>query len=1003
MSSTLTNIQLGTSVSTLDGLSVINADQLYVNGENVNPASPNIPIQPTTSNFVHPIVVTTSFGPQTASVLNVDGNTYLGYNPSLRILYTDKLTIGSQIIANGISAGTPLSTTYLALDASNRFITTSVPATSLVSITQIAGGYASPLYFCFLTNTASGPQVIYSDDLSPITYNTNNKYLTIKNLTATSGTWTNSGGTTSSQTLTCASFTASSSASLPPFCSFSVLPSVGTPAYFLAVDASNQVVVTSGISAQPTITATNTNSTFYITFAPNATTTSSSPLYVDAGASLTYNASSNTLNVPIADIPNLTANSSFTANGSNSIAGYAPLNSPGLTGIPTCPTGFAGVSSNQIASQEFVMDSIPNLNLYLTKTGTNAGVNTVFQFGPTITDSFEIKRNDGQSLMKLVQNSSQTMTVLNLLIQSTLQAYILQTTGYVQLGSTLQVTGNTTLSTATGVTPAPGNNSTSLATTAYVQSEIGNFITKTGTNTGINNILRLSGTSSEFVVQSSTSNPLLSVRQSASPYVSADSLYIITTLETAGNTTVGGNLSVTNALTATTGSMEVGSNVIIMRNVNYPHLFLGAGATAGNYFGQATTATNFVNDSTIGDLCINSRTGNIRLAGGAQYGRTNMLITNSGIGCQASSAFDFATAGNWDGSNNLFITTGGLGGNNSGVGMGFSTTLDSGLLCSIAPNVAWKRMTYKANDHRFFVLGNSLAVDINQYNVTVERQGLHLTSPANPYLYLGGNAPGNYIAHATTSGAFIQDSLPGDLCINSRTGDVRIASRQFNYTNFKVDDGGGYFYGGGNRLMYVNTTRVQVENREHVVVSESLGQQRMIWSTSGVGAMWRNDNANFYFLKTNYGDPYGVWDGTRPFYINLTSGKVTSANGMTSTGGFECDTFTAGITTGSHVALNGGNFFYMVGSGNQPTGCYLPQGFNLYKVYVSTTGNQFGTNDQWWGEAVVRYNNTSYNGSVTTTASNNVQVSCDANGQIYCYCPGGGGLFYAWVTWQRVI
>ena len=88
----------------------------------------------------------------------------------------------------------------------------------------------------------------------------------------------------------------------------------------------------------------------------------------------------------------------------------------------------------------------------------------------------------------------------------------------------------------------------------------------------------------------------------------------------------------------------------------------------------------------------------------------------------------------------------------------------------------------------FFFQAN--AVDINQYNVTVERQGLHLTSPANPYLYLGGNAPGNYIAHATTTGAFIQDSFPGDLCINSRTGDIRMGARQYNYTNFKIDDGG---------------------------------------------------------------------------------------------------------------------------------------------------------------------------------------------------------------------
>jgi hypothetical protein len=177
----------------------------------------------------------------------------------------------------------------------------------------------------------------------------------------------------------------------------------------------------------------------------------------------------------------------------------------------------------------------------------------------------------------------------------------------------------------------------------------------------------------------------------------------------------------------------------------------------------------------------------------------------------------------------------------------------------------------------------------------------------------------------------------------------------------------------------------------------------MISNNTGYGAFWRNDNDNFYFLKTAYGNPYGVWDGARPLRINFATGKMFSENGYQALGGLECDSFTAGINNGSHVALNGGNFFYMVGSGNQPTGCYLPQGFNLYKVYISTTGNQFGTNDQWWAEAIVRYNNNSYNCSVTTTASNNIQVSGDANGHIYCYCPGGSGVYYAWVTWQRVI
>ena len=110
------------------------------------------------------------------------------------------------------------------------------------------------------------------------------------------------------------------------------------------------------------------------------------------------------------------------------------------------------------------------------------------------------------------------------------------------------------------------------------------------------------------------------------------------------------------------------------------------------------------------------------------------------------------------------------------------------------------------------------------------------------------------------------------------------------------------------------------------------------------------------------------------------------------------------IGQGSHVAINGGNAFNMTGSANVGTGCFLPTGFNLYKVYISTTGNSFGTSDQWFTEATVRYNITAYNGTVTNIAANNCYVSVQSfDGQIFCYCPGGSGTYPAWVSWQRVI
>jgi hypothetical protein len=837
------------------------------------------------------------------------------------------LVSASSMITNTLritTVPTGTATKSLAVDVSGNVIQGSLVPTE-ITVQTITPGYASPLYFSYLVTNSAGDRVLYVDTVDPITYNTNSKTLSVKNLSATSGTWTNT-GTTNSQTLLCGSFTASSGATFPQFCTFSTAPSVGVPALFLALDALNQVVTTAGISAQPTITATNTNATFYLTFAPNATTTATSPLYVDAGASLTYNAFSNTLTVPNASIDNVTVNSTFIANGTNTIYGYAPLNSPALTGIPTAPTAFPGSNTDQIATCQYVQDALPNL------------------------------------------------------------------TGYALLASP----------TFTGIPTAPtapaGTNTNQLATTQYVTtavSGLSGFITKTGTNTGINTILRLNGTSSEFVVQSSTSNPLLSVRQSASPYVSADSLYIINTLETqgtttlqgattinntlsvSGNTTVGGNLVVTNALTATTGSVEVGSNVILMRNVNYPHLFLGAGVTAGNYIGQATGPTNFINDATTGDLCIDSRTGNIRLAGGAQYARTNLLITDD-----TNTSFRPLTIA----SDNARLLR--LCYPNTSSGYGVIHYNDGGAYyILLTPNgtplaefnglrpfyIDLNSGRLNSNNGQTFSGGTEFAIS-GTTMVTINTVGLNLATAGYLTNYQG----------ATNAG--LSNVSNGDLIMygNGSTQTLR-------------------FFTGANLRAYANNSRVEVLGVEHTVFSSSYGQYRMISNSFGYGAFWRNDNANFYFLKTANGDPYGVWDGTRPLRIELSTGKMFSENGYQALGGLSCDSFTAGVNNGSHVALNGGNGFYMVGSGNQPTGCYLPAGFNLYKVYISTTGNQFGTNDQWWGEAIVRYNNNAYNGSVTTTASNNVQVSCDANGQIYCYCPGGGGLFYAWITWQRVI
>jgi len=53
---------------------------------------------------------------------------------------------------------------------------------------------------------------------------------------------------------------------------------------------------------------------------------------------------------------------------------------------------------------------------------------------------------------------------------------------------------------------------------------------------------------------------------------------------------------------------------------------------------------------------------------------------------------------------------------------------------------------------------------------------------------------------------------------------------------------------------------------------------RLAGSTYGIDLY--NDNSTFYFLLTNSGDPYGGYNGFRPFYIALSTGNVTMSQSV---------------------------------------------------------------------------------------------------------------------------
>jgi len=902
MSSTLTNIQQGTSVATLDGLSVINADQLTVNGQPVTSSPTTIGILATSSSGINAIIFTPSFGTTTTGTLLVDGTFGLGYQPSTDTLFTKNISLTGDIIASGILSGTPSYT--LGIDSTtNKVVKTTPGIASQVTLTQITSGIYGNYYFPFLRYDVSGNQVLYVDtQFGTMYYSVGSQTLNAINLTANNavsglsgsfGTVTTSSsitatgpvtsssfvssGTSNLQNATISALTVSSSATLPQFITFSTAPSSGTASSFLALNSLNQVVTASGISAQPTVTATSTNATFYPIFAPNSTTTSSSPIYVDTAGSLNYNPNTKVLYSSNFYGSNVTTASATLVNSSgslteliNTVAGTyytgtlvgdiifqsskgawwgvasgntfnilvnsvnmlsASSTGVALTGTPTAPTAGVGTNNNQIATTAFCS------NGFLPITGSIGGVNA----------------NYGVSTAFNITNSTYTLTVFS-----------------------ATPTGVALLGTVTAPTATAGDNSTKVATTAFVTSAIPSltgYLQKTGgTMTGAitidaSDLTFIQMTNSKTVsytynITDTGTNGTTTWFQFrtpaslASPAVTAlltlaQPTTLSQTLTVTGTTTLNGGLSVysggtfyaqfgaTNSVngninfydsTGVNGVMQVSwasgvnQNILSSASYNWQTTTGSTGTTAmnlsstalnvsvqalllssvtnpnvslnnNNYFGKATTAGSFINDASVGDLCINSRTGNIRFAGGSQYTTTGLVVNSTGIavdyayalntgytsfypanngsgnyppaslrgtgsmsigwnltggqaemdfinnfdgtgngnsagfnfynltgatttrqlttmnaysfGIQLNSMFNFSSAGTWDNNNAFYITVGGMGGTNPGVGMGYSTSDATGYLVSIQPNVQWLPMTYKALYHVFNIAGNS--------------------------------------------------------------------------------------------------------------------------------------------------------------------------------------------------------------------------------------------------------------------------------------------------------
>lgn len=128
----------------------------------------------------------------------------------------------------------------------------------------------------------------------------------------------------------------------------------------------------------------------------------------------------------------------------------APLSSPALTGTPTAPTPTAGDDSTKIATTEFVQDAIDSEE-------TRADGAYLPLAGGTVTGNLSVS---GSITGNVTGNASTATNATN------------DANGNPIASTYLPLAGGTLTGAVNGVTPTAGDESTKLATTAYVREEV---------------------------------------------------------------------------------------------------------------------------------------------------------------------------------------------------------------------------------------------------------------------------------------------------------------------------------------------------------------------------------------------------------------------------------------------------------------------------------------------------------------------------------------------------
>lgn len=808
MSSTLSNIQLGTSVATLDGLSVINADQLFVDGQNVNPSAPNIPVNPTSLNSTYAIIFTDSFGVQSSAPLFVDATFGLGYNPSTDMLYTQNLYTNGSIYTGGLVVGTPVYT--IGINSSQQLVKYT-PTITVPNLFNISASSSSVIYYLpLLSSNSGGNQAIYSDTTSgTIRYQSNTKTLIVDKLQLTT-------------------------------------TPAGTQSSLLAIDSAGNVILGSSTPTQLLTSQTSVSTTYYPTFVASQTTGNKSYYvpYPAGGYDVRYVSNASLGGIGTLYVPQLAIETSV------ALPDLCSFITPPATSLISSISYALGLdSSNNI--RKFV----PSNQTSISTTSANAAYNLLF----TSSSTAGIATVSIDTGLNITYNpSTDTLTVPILTV-----------------GTSATIAGASLTGTPVAPTAASGTNTTQIATTAFVQTAV----------SGVSGYLPLTGgTMSGTISFASGTNNLLSmyynkfnqytnyiIDSGGNQYIaittdapSASPSPLVGYIQLVRNTAITGTLSCSSNLassgtTVSTGKITGNAGMTITNGgITYANIGLSGFNTlyAETYFydllSHAVMQVSY--SSGVNHNIASTTSYNWQLTNGGSTTCFNLSLTQAAY--RLGSMFDFSVAGTWDNSNALFITTGGNGGTNKGVGIGYNTTLDSGLLVSVTPSISWKKMTYKADSHVFQIINTTvLTVASNGISIVGTVYTNAIYNNLDPYL----NLTSQYITFNASSGGYSQFA-------STSTTTVWAGYNSGNFVGALYYQTGGYF--GSNHL--------QVSN--HVSTSGSV--------SNGAGVFIKNGQNGYGFDYWTYG--YGASGANTSVFVisNYTGTGVSFAAGSTSWGAY---------------------------------------------------------------------------------------------------------------------